>query len=270
VHPLFGFRFPPESCPTQPSPPAVAVGLLSWASGPYSTLRLGDPLVAGAANAHYGPPSGFGYPLGGLRPPSPCRFCFTPAALLGFTLRSFLLSEGIRHVSGRKNPRTVSPVGDPAAEAMGRPNGPRFLGFHPSESPWRPNAVLVRRPLVAPLGFALLGHSGEDLAQDFAQAPPTRFATPALRPAPAGASESQSVSAWSRPERPASRTTDEATLLGSSHQNAPGHSSGASPGLWVHLMPRRALLPTGRQSWGEQPRSTGAARETCRWVLPVA
>jgi len=26
----------------------------------------------------------------------------------------------------------------PAAIAVGRPNGPRFLGFYPSESPWRP------------------------------------------------------------------------------------------------------------------------------------
>ena len=43
----------------------------------------------------YVPPSGFGYPLGGLRPPSPCRFCFAPAALMGFALRSFPLSQGI-------------------------------------------------------------------------------------------------------------------------------------------------------------------------------
>jgi hypothetical protein len=46
--------------------------------------------------ARYGPPSGFGYPLDGLRPSYPCRLCFTPAALLGFSLRSFPLSEGNR------------------------------------------------------------------------------------------------------------------------------------------------------------------------------
>jgi hypothetical protein len=50
------------------------------------------------------PPSGFGYPLGGLLPPSPCRLCFTPAALLGFTLRSFLLAKGIHHVSAAEGP----------------------------------------------------------------------------------------------------------------------------------------------------------------------
>jgi hypothetical protein len=42
----------------------------------------------------YGPPSGFDYPLDGLRPSSPGRLCFTPAALLGFALRSFRLPEG--------------------------------------------------------------------------------------------------------------------------------------------------------------------------------
>jgi hypothetical protein len=38
-----------------------------------------------------------------------------------------------------RSPRTVLPVGAPAAEAMGRPNGPRFLGCDPSRSPWRPD-----------------------------------------------------------------------------------------------------------------------------------
>jgi hypothetical protein len=37
-----------------------------------------------ALPARYGPPSGFGYPLDGFRPSIPCRFCFTPAALMGF------------------------------------------------------------------------------------------------------------------------------------------------------------------------------------------
>jgi len=95
-------------------------------------------ILASGAAARCVPPSGFGYPLGGLRPPRPCRFCFTPAALLGFTLRSFLLPEGIHRVSAGKDPHTVSPAGIPAAEAVGRPNGPRFLGFNPSGSPWRP------------------------------------------------------------------------------------------------------------------------------------
>jgi hypothetical protein len=88
--------------------------------------------------ARYVPPAGFGYPLGGLLPPSPCRLCFTPAALLGFTLRSLPLPQGIRRVSTRKHPRTVSPAVAPVAEASGRPGRPRFLGFDPRGSPWRP------------------------------------------------------------------------------------------------------------------------------------
>jgi hypothetical protein len=39
----------------------------------------------------------------------------------------------------------------------GRLGRPRFLGFAPSESPWRPGMVLTRGPLDAPLGFAPLG-----------------------------------------------------------------------------------------------------------------
>jgi hypothetical protein len=38
----------------------------------------------------------------------------------------------------RVDPHTVSPVGYPNAGAPGRPNRPRFLGFDPSGSPWRP------------------------------------------------------------------------------------------------------------------------------------
>jgi hypothetical protein len=137
VRPLYEFRVPPESCPAQPSRPAAADQLLSWASVPYSTRGFGGPLAAGLAIARYVPPAGFGHPLGGLLPPSPCRPCFVPAALLGFALRSFLLTEGIRHVSGRKHPHAVSPVGFSRREAVGRPNGPRPLGFAPSGSPSR-------------------------------------------------------------------------------------------------------------------------------------
>jgi hypothetical protein len=39
---------------------------------------------------------------------------------------------------------------------------------------------------------------------------------------------------------------DKPTLPGSSHQHDPAHSSEPEPGLCVRLIPRRALLPTGR------------------------
>jgi len=57
-----------------------------------------------ALPARFVPPSGFGYPRDGLLPAVPRRFCLTPAALLGFTLRSFLLSEGFQPVSGMEGP----------------------------------------------------------------------------------------------------------------------------------------------------------------------
>jgi len=119
-NPLFEFRLPLEYYPVKPSQPAAADRLLSWAFVPYSTSRIEDPLAAGSP-AHYVPPSGFGYPLGGLRPSIPCRFCFTPAALMGFTLRSFLLPKGTRGITPGMSPPTVSPIGAPVAEALGRP-----------------------------------------------------------------------------------------------------------------------------------------------------
>jgi len=100
--------------------------------------RMRKSTCGGLALAVAVPPSGFGYPLGGLLLPRPCRFYFTPAALLGFTLRSFLLPQGIRCVSARKDPHTVCPAFATAVETAGRPGRPRFLGFYPCESPWQP------------------------------------------------------------------------------------------------------------------------------------
>jgi hypothetical protein len=39
AHPLGEFRLPSECCPTDPSPPAAASRLLSWALAPFSTCR---------------------------------------------------------------------------------------------------------------------------------------------------------------------------------------------------------------------------------------
>jgi hypothetical protein len=101
------FTFPLEYYPTAPTRPVATGQVLSWALTPYSTCGIADPLHADLP-VRYGPPSGFGYPLDGFRPALPCRFSFTPAALLGFTLRRFPLLKGIHGVSAGKHPHTVS------------------------------------------------------------------------------------------------------------------------------------------------------------------
>jgi hypothetical protein len=98
---------------SQPQPASSSLGL------PFPTAHQ-EPQVhfSQALPARYVPPSGFDHPLDGLLPAIPCRFCFAPAALLGFTLRSFLLPEGIEPVSESKNPHTVSLAGIPAPKVQ--------------------------------------------------------------------------------------------------------------------------------------------------------
>jgi hypothetical protein len=100
----------------------------------------------------YVPPSGFGYPRDGLLPANPRRFCFAPAALLGFSPSEDSLTKGIRGVTTQMNPPTVSPYGIPAAEAPGRLERLRFLGFNPFASPDHPDEGLARRLIGTSLG----------------------------------------------------------------------------------------------------------------------
>jgi hypothetical protein len=135
----------------------------------------------GRSPARQVPPSGFDHPLDGLLPSMPCRFCFAPAALMGFALRSVPLSKGNRPFPARKNPHTVhSSVYPHTVKRRGRLDKLRFLGFGPSESPWRPGMCLARRPLVAPLGFALPGFTDRSLDRDFARPPLARFSDKTL------------------------------------------------------------------------------------------
>ena len=103
--------------------------------------------------ARYVPPSGFDYPLDGLLPSNPCRFCFTPTALLGFTLRSFPLSKGIRHVTARKHPLTVFPPGG-AERRSERPDpGAAVPGFQPFRESLAIEYVLSAPTTGCSLGF---------------------------------------------------------------------------------------------------------------------
>ena len=150
--PLFEFRLPLEHYPTIPSQLAAAGRLLSWAFVPFSTSGI-EGLLAAGMPARYVPPSGFGHPLDGFLPSDPCRSCFIPAALMGFTLRRFLLLEGIRGVTTRKDPHAVSPSDVPAAEAPDRPDRLRLLGFVPSRSPLQSRGCLAHLAAGASHGF---------------------------------------------------------------------------------------------------------------------
>jgi hypothetical protein len=119
----------------------------------------------------------------------PGRFYFAPAALLGFTLRSFLLQKGIPPVSEQKDPPTVSPACIPFAEASGRLAGRSswVLAFSKSLAT---HVCLAHRPLAAPLGFCLRGPLHENLGRAFTQ-PPLACFPPAE--ASGGTSEFRSV-----------------------------------------------------------------------------
>jgi hypothetical protein len=248
--PLFEFHLPLEFLPASPSRSAAADWLLSWTFAPFSTFEERRSTSHGLSRSRYVPPSGFGYPLDGLRPPSPGRLCFAPAALMGFTLRSFSLSKGIRSVSARKDPPAVSPAGMPAR--LRRQAGPAGRGFWAlplSRVPCDRALRLASRPRDAPLGFApsracpqepwrrslsASSHALHTLARERGEyrrlrvSIGSRFTSPALKDRPP---------AWR-----------EVALLGFSHRPGPVHPGVSPPGLCVHLVLRRTLLPTDQHS----------------------
>jgi hypothetical protein len=183
-----------------------------------------------ASPARYVPPSGFGYPLGGLLPRIPCRFCFTPAALLGFTLRRFPLPKGFRGVSAGTNPHTVNRRVTPAPECR---TGHEGLGFwvHTFRKCLVIDGFLSRRSPAPPLGFTPPGSSRESFDQDFSQSPLTRFADPTIT---RRAHRRPRVSIGFRlapPCRAPECTVAGTTLMGFPHRPHPDHSNSAPPGL---------------------------------------
>jgi len=132
------------SQPQPSAPPQRCAPLMDF----HSLQHLPDARIhsRGSSTSRCGPPSGFGYPLGGLRPSHLVGLVSCRQRSWDFALRSVPLSPGIRPVSESEAPtyrftRTCSF----RPKANGRPCGPRFLGFGPSESSWPPNAGLARR-----------------------------------------------------------------------------------------------------------------------------
>jgi hypothetical protein len=150
--PLFELRLRSECYPALPSQSAAAGRLLSWAFVPYSTSRIRGSLHAGLPARHV-PPSGFGFPLDGLHPLIPCRFCFAPAALMGFTLRSFLLSQGIRCSSRPDEPTYRFAYRCSRRRSDGPAQQASVPGFQPFRESLATDKGLIHRSLDAPLGF---------------------------------------------------------------------------------------------------------------------
>jgi hypothetical protein len=193
------------------------------------------------------PSSGFPDPLDGFLPSRPCRLCFAPAALLGFSLRSFLLWRGIRHVSTRMRPHTVSTSVIPAAKRLAGTEARGSWVFTLARVPCPRRRVLTCREPDAPLGFALLGFADNDLRQAFARRPLLRFAAKQCHAA--GASEFQSIAVWSSHVihgKPGAATT---TLSGFLHLVGPNDSGTLPAGLCVRLTPCGTSLSTLGDLW---------------------
>ena len=168
-------------------------------------LRHRRSASRGLSPAHHVPPSGFGYPHDGLLPSKPCRFCFAPAALLGFALRSFLLAAGNRAVSDSEEPTYRSLVCIPLHRSAGAGSTSRgFWALTQPASPWRSDVCLVRRLLVAPLGFTL-PRSSQKPGSEFLPISSHVLLRHDLRRTD-GTSESRSASASSHPPARTSRS----------------------------------------------------------------
>jgi hypothetical protein len=188
-------------------------------------IRVRKSTRHGVSTSRYVPPSGFGYPLGGLLLPSPCRVSFAPTALLGFTLRSFPLSKGIRTFPPGSTHLPFLPPVPPSPKRRPVPESRGSWASTLSRVPSGPDACLARRFAGCSPGFPpFQGHHTRALNRTFARSPLTRLpgSRPKTRAAPRprvsiGSRLASSASDGGPPE------TNEATLIGFSHRPVPEH-----------------------------------------------
>jgi hypothetical protein len=197
------------------------------------------------------PPSGFGCPLDGFFPPNPGRFCFTPAALMGFTLRSFPLP--LRY------PARFRPSG-PTCRFFVRFTTPRKAarparttaasGLCPVRESLATVALLARRPPAAPLGFS----PSKAFRQRNLPSVPGFLSRAFHRPARPNGAAPQSLAFRSLARSSAVREArlGQAAFLGFLHLSSPRHSRTGFAGLCVHLAPCRTL-PLARGALRRNP-----------------
>jgi len=192
AHPLFEFGLPLEYCPTEPSrgrePNSSSHGLCIPSAHQGSEVHFSRALPA-----RYVPPSGFGYPLDGLLPPSPCRSCFIPTALMGFTLRSFHLSQGFRTFpSGITHLPFLPPLS--LMRCIRSARQAAVPGLCPFREFLASGRMFSTPTAGCSLGFCpLLGFAGKDLERDPSRSPLSRFPSPETSSWLSGVSESQSA-----------------------------------------------------------------------------
>jgi len=213
--PLVEFRAPAESCPTspsrsprRPSPSRIqnhspgrnrnygpdrsqhrrrqprSAPLLDFAA--LQHFRIRRSTCRAASEPRCVPPPGFGYPLDGFLPPSPCRLCFTPTALVGLAP-----SESSPFERYRARLQADAPTYrflPPLRSSLSRRAGPAGRGSWALTLPKVPRdrrrlSPPTRRLL--PWGFSLPGCSRKGLDPHFDGPPLSRLPSRPSRPAEA-------------------------------------------------------------------------------------
>lgn len=142
-----------------------------------------------------------------------------------------LLPKGIRAFPHGRAHVPFLPEVSPAAEAEGRPTGPRFLGFDPFRSP-----VATGHVISAPTAGCSLGLRPSRVFRTDAPAKlsPGRLSRAFVLP-PEGRRHRRPrvscASTWTRPRSRQAGPPDESTRLGFRHRYDSGHSSAPPPGL---------------------------------------